>query len=238
MEDANRLPRQPAANTRELLKNTLGMAWPAVLESFFIALAGMIDVKMVSNLGSYAVAAVGLTHPAQIPGSGLLHRHQCGSVRPGRPTLGRKTAGGRQSGHAHRSGSIHPGLRRHQHPLCHPGRSHHRPVWLPAGHPCGSCDLFPHHHGRYPLLCGLHDHQRRPPWQRQHPHRHDHQRHLQCPEHLRQLSAHRRPLWLPRPGHRRCGHRHGLWHGGGLRHEPLLPAPSGRVRQPAPYPQD
>ncbi len=61
MEDANRLPRQPAANTRELLKNTLGMAWPAVLESFFIALAGMIDVKMVSNLGSYAVAAVGLT---------------------------------------------------------------------------------------------------------------------------------------------------------------------------------
>ena len=61
MEDTNRLPRQPAANTRTLLKNTLGMAWPAVLESFFIALAGMIDVKMVSNLGSYAVAAVGLT---------------------------------------------------------------------------------------------------------------------------------------------------------------------------------
>lgn len=61
MEDANRLPRQPAETTRALLKNTLGMAWPAVLESFFIALAGMIDVKMVSNLGSYAVAAVGLT---------------------------------------------------------------------------------------------------------------------------------------------------------------------------------
>ena len=61
MQDAKQLLHQPAENTRQLLKNTLGMAWPAVLESFFIALAGMIDVKMVSNLGSYAVAAVGLT---------------------------------------------------------------------------------------------------------------------------------------------------------------------------------
>ena len=59
MQDAKQLLHQPAENTRQLLKNTLGMAWPAVLESFFIALAGMIDVKMVSNLGSYAVAAVG-----------------------------------------------------------------------------------------------------------------------------------------------------------------------------------
>ena len=52
MQDAKQLLHQPAENTRQLLKNTLGMAWPAVLESFFIALAGMIDVKMVSNLGS------------------------------------------------------------------------------------------------------------------------------------------------------------------------------------------
>ena len=37
------------------------MAWPAVLESFFVALAGMIDTMMVSTLGTYAVAAVGLT---------------------------------------------------------------------------------------------------------------------------------------------------------------------------------
>ncbi len=37
------------------------MAWPSVLESFFIAMAGLIDTYMVSALGSYAVAAVGLT---------------------------------------------------------------------------------------------------------------------------------------------------------------------------------
>ena len=43
------------------LKETVRMAWPAVLESFFVALAGMIDTMMVSSLGSQAVAAVGLT---------------------------------------------------------------------------------------------------------------------------------------------------------------------------------
>ena len=37
------------------------MAWPAVMESFFIALAGMVDSLMVSSMGSSAVAAVGLT---------------------------------------------------------------------------------------------------------------------------------------------------------------------------------
>ena len=37
------------------------MAWPAVMESFFIALAGMVDSLMVSSIGAYAVAAVGLT---------------------------------------------------------------------------------------------------------------------------------------------------------------------------------
>lgn len=37
------------------------MAWPAVMESFFIALASLVDSLMVSSLGAYAVAAVGLT---------------------------------------------------------------------------------------------------------------------------------------------------------------------------------
>lgn len=37
------------------------MAWPAVLESFFVAFAGMVDSLMVSSIGTYAVAAVGLT---------------------------------------------------------------------------------------------------------------------------------------------------------------------------------
>ena len=36
------------------------MAWPAVMESFFIALAGMVDSLMVSSMGPEAVAAVDL----------------------------------------------------------------------------------------------------------------------------------------------------------------------------------
>lgn len=44
-----------------LWKDTVRMAWPAVCESFFISLAGMVDTYMVSGLGADAVAAVGLT---------------------------------------------------------------------------------------------------------------------------------------------------------------------------------
>lgn len=46
---------------KEYIARALGMAWPSVLESFFVALVGMVDSMMVSKLGSYAVAAVGLT---------------------------------------------------------------------------------------------------------------------------------------------------------------------------------
>lgn len=48
-------------NHLQLVKETISTAWPAVLESFFISLAGMIDTMMVSSLGTYAVSAVGLT---------------------------------------------------------------------------------------------------------------------------------------------------------------------------------
>ena len=44
------------------------MAWPAVMESFFIALAGMVDSLMVSSMGAYAVAAGGLTMQPQFLG--------------------------------------------------------------------------------------------------------------------------------------------------------------------------
>lgn len=49
------------ANNRGYIAETFHMAWPAVLESFFVALVGMIDSLMVSSIGAYAVAAVGLT---------------------------------------------------------------------------------------------------------------------------------------------------------------------------------
>ena len=47
------------------------MAWPAVLESFCVALAGMVDSLMVSSIGAYAVAAVGLTTQPKFIGLAL-----------------------------------------------------------------------------------------------------------------------------------------------------------------------
>lgn len=46
---------------KKYYKRSMEIAWPAVFESFFIALAGMIDTFMISGLGPSAVAAVGLT---------------------------------------------------------------------------------------------------------------------------------------------------------------------------------
>ena len=47
--------------TKGILKETIRMAWPAVLESFFVSLAAIIDTFMVSSLGTSGVASVGLT---------------------------------------------------------------------------------------------------------------------------------------------------------------------------------
>ena len=46
---------------KDTFQTAVNMAWPAIVESFFIAFAGLVDSLMVSSLGSYAVAAVGLT---------------------------------------------------------------------------------------------------------------------------------------------------------------------------------
>lgn len=47
--------------SRAAYKSTLDIAVPAVLESVSIALMGMVNTFMVSNIGDHAVAAVGLT---------------------------------------------------------------------------------------------------------------------------------------------------------------------------------
>ena len=54
--------------TRGMTKKALSVAWPAMAESFFVALAGMIDTMMVSALGPSAVAAVGLTNQPKFIG--------------------------------------------------------------------------------------------------------------------------------------------------------------------------
>lgn len=56
---------------KEDIKKTLNMAWPAMLEAFFAAFAGLVDSLMVSELGSYAVAAVGLTTQPKFLGLSL-----------------------------------------------------------------------------------------------------------------------------------------------------------------------
>jgi len=47
------------------------MAWPAVIESFFVAFVGLVDSYMVSSMGSNAVAAVGLTTQPKFLGLSL-----------------------------------------------------------------------------------------------------------------------------------------------------------------------
>ncbi len=49
------------AENKNHIERTVKIAWPAVLESFFVAFVGIVDSMMVSRLGEYAVAAVGLT---------------------------------------------------------------------------------------------------------------------------------------------------------------------------------
>lgn len=46
---------------RATVRPALRMAVPAIIESFFVAFAGLVDSFMVSSLGANAVAAVGLT---------------------------------------------------------------------------------------------------------------------------------------------------------------------------------
>lgn len=57
--------------SRENIRITVNMAWPSIVESFFVAFAGLVDSLMVSSLGSYAVAAVGLTTQPKFMGLSL-----------------------------------------------------------------------------------------------------------------------------------------------------------------------
>lgn len=46
---------------KKYYKRAIGVAWPAVLEFFFVSIADIIDTFMVSAMGPQAVAAIGLT---------------------------------------------------------------------------------------------------------------------------------------------------------------------------------
>lgn len=48
-------------SVKELVKRTFAIAWPSTLESFLISLVSLVDIVMVSSLGTSAIASVGLT---------------------------------------------------------------------------------------------------------------------------------------------------------------------------------
>ncbi|MFA7167514.1 MAG: MATE family efflux transporter [Sphaerochaetaceae bacterium] len=52
--------RGPIPPVGDLVRRTMKMAWPAIIEQFLVSLVSFIDTVMVSVLGSYAIAAVGL----------------------------------------------------------------------------------------------------------------------------------------------------------------------------------
>lgn len=56
---------------KEQVKKVVQIAWPAVLEAFFVAFVGLVDSFMVSTLGSAAVASVGLTTQPKFVGLAL-----------------------------------------------------------------------------------------------------------------------------------------------------------------------
>ncbi len=56
---------------KEIVRTSVNMAWPAVIESFFVAFAGLVDSLMVSSMGASAVAAVGLTTQPKFMGLAL-----------------------------------------------------------------------------------------------------------------------------------------------------------------------
>lgn len=59
------------SENKSSIKETFSFAWPAILESFFVSLAGMVDTMMVSRLGEDATAAVGLTTQPKFIGLAL-----------------------------------------------------------------------------------------------------------------------------------------------------------------------
>ena len=123
------------------------MAWPAVMESFFYCLAGMVDSLMVSSMGPEAVAAVGLTTQPKFIGlcifiatnvsvSALVARRRGEKDQYGANQVLLMAAAFTLA-----VGTDQHGLRF----LC---RSHYPALRGQRGYPGGSRPVFPDHHGR------------------------------------------------------------------------------------------
>lgn len=55
-------PEGELPGDRQVLSETIKIAWPSILESFLVSLVGVVDTMMVGTMGSSAIAAVGLTN--------------------------------------------------------------------------------------------------------------------------------------------------------------------------------
>ena len=55
-------------SVKQFIKRTFLIAWPSTLESFLISLVSLVDIIMVSTLGTSAIASVGLTTQSKFIG--------------------------------------------------------------------------------------------------------------------------------------------------------------------------
>lgn len=61
-------------SVKQFIKRTFLIAWPSTLESFLISLVSLVDIIMVSTLGTSAIASVGLTTQPKFIGLAVFYR--------------------------------------------------------------------------------------------------------------------------------------------------------------------
>ena len=138
-------PKGELPTTKELWKKAFFVAWPSTVESFLVALVGMVDTIMVSNLGAYAIAAIGLTNqPKFIALAVFMSLNVAVSA-----LVARRKGENDQEG---ASGTAYPNFNYGYHLIdsnfCRPYYSHGRQS---RGYPWPGCGVFSHYYGRLVL---------------------------------------------------------------------------------------
>ena len=53
-------PEGEVPSVGSLVRHTMQVAWPAIVEQFLVSLVSLVDTMMVGVLGAYAISAIGL----------------------------------------------------------------------------------------------------------------------------------------------------------------------------------
>lgn len=61
-------PQGEIPSNSNLWKNAFRVAWPSTVESFLVAIVGVVDTIMVGSLGDHAIAAIGITNQPKFLG--------------------------------------------------------------------------------------------------------------------------------------------------------------------------